>query len=81
MATSARQGEPIQRFAFTPQDSLLFGPESSGLPEQIQCSADAHACIPIKSCVRSLNLSTAVGIVLYAALTGLGMLDGLNKGA
>ncbi|WP_298069366.1 tRNA (cytidine(34)-2'-O)-methyltransferase [uncultured Mailhella sp.] len=75
VSTSARAGEPVQRFAFSPRDSLLFGPESCGLPADVQAFAERHVRIPVRDCIRSLNLSTSVGIVLYAALTDIGALD------
>ena len=78
VGTSARHGDPVQRFAFTPIDSLLFGPESVGLPAEIRTVAGAYVRIPIKDCVRSLNLSTSVGIMLYAALVSLGWIDALD---
>ena len=54
---------------FGPDDVLLFGPESRGLPEHL-LAADAERClrIPMLPVARSLNLSTAVGISLYEAL-------------
>lgn len=75
VSTSARRGEPVQHFAFTACDSLLFGPESCGLPLEVQEMAGAHVRIPIKNCIRSLNLSTSVGIVLYMALAATGGLE------
>lgn len=46
---------------------LVFGPESRGLPESL-LHANASQChrIPMQG-TRSLNLATAVGIVLYEA--------------
>ena len=73
VSTSARRGESVQRFSFTSEDSLLFGPESCGLPPEVQNRADAHVRIPVKDCIRSLNLSTSAGIILYAALAFLGI--------
>ena len=70
-ARRTRRITPLQRAAFTPDDSLLFGPETRGLPAPVldQCGLLAH--IPIRAGMRSLNLSTAAGIVLYAALAWL----------
>ena len=75
VATSARRGVGVHRFAFSDNDSLLFGPESSGLPSDVQAAAQEHVRIPIRNCIRSLNLSTSAGIVLYMALASLGGLD------
>ena len=78
VGTSARKGTSLHHFAFMAMDSLLFGPESAGLPEPVLTLAPYRVRIPVRSCVRSLNLSTAAGIVLYAALGCLGCLDALD---
>lgn len=54
-------------------DALVFGPETRGLPDDLlRTHADRVAAIPIRiEHVRSLNLSTAVGIVVYEALRQL----------
>jgi tRNA (cytidine/uridine-2'-O-)-methyltransferase len=54
---------------FAPGDVLLFGPESRGLPHDLLAS-DPSRClrIPMRAEARSLNLATAVGVVLYEAL-------------
>ena len=53
---------------FRPGDFLIFGRETKGLPEEL-LSSKASACItiPMKG-TRSLNLATAVGIVLFEAI-------------
>ncbi len=55
---------------FRDGDCLLFGNESSGLPAEIRTKyADRLIGIPMPTGkVRSLNLATAAGIVLYEAL-------------
>jgi tRNA (cytidine/uridine-2'-O-)-methyltransferase len=54
---------------FAPGDVLLFGPESRGLPADLLAADPAHCLrIPMRADARSLNLATAVGIVLYEAL-------------
>ena len=54
---------------FAPGDVLVFGCESRGLPPALRAAhADATYGIPIASPhVRSLNLATAVAVVLYEA--------------
>ena len=54
-------------------DMLVFGKETQGLPQYVLDAQPEHALrIPIRpGAVRSLNLSTAVGIVAYAALARL----------
>jgi len=63
-------------WAFTPDDCLVFGRETRGLPEEL-LTANWDRCITIPILnpkVRSLNLATAVGIVLYEALRQTGVL-------
>jgi tRNA (cytidine/uridine-2'-O-)-methyltransferase len=67
--TSARAGTPLQRFAFRPDDALVLGPETRGLPDFLHDLHPDCVRIPMASGnVRSLNLSTAAGIVLFEAL-------------
>jgi tRNA (cytidine/uridine-2'-O-)-methyltransferase len=59
---------------FAHGDALVFGKETAGLPQAL---IDAHPeralRIPMRpGAVRSINLSTAAGIVTYAALARLG---------
>jgi tRNA (cytidine/uridine-2'-O-)-methyltransferase len=72
--TSARQGEIYTEFSFTEKDVLVFGPESRGLPEYILAQSPFRIRIPLWGKVRSLNLSTAAGIVLYEAYRQIGVL-------
>ena len=70
-AKRTRQITALQHAVFTQDDSLLLGPETRGLPTHVlkQCGLRLH--IPIRKNARSLNMSTAAGIVLYAALSYL----------
>lgn len=70
---SARARVPYTQARFRPGDCLLFGSESRGLPDSVlERHADDSFVIPMPSGkVRSLNLATAVGIVLYEALRQL----------
>ncbi len=66
---SARATRPYTAIAFAPNDVLVFGCETRGLPPAIKAelAADLYA-IPIDTPhVRSLNLANAVAIVLYEA--------------
>lgn len=54
---------------YGPDDVLVFGRESSGLPSHILANhEDAWRIIPMRDGVRSLNLSNAVAIAVYEAL-------------
>jgi tRNA (cytidine/uridine-2'-O-)-methyltransferase len=66
---SARATRPYTTIAFAADDVLVFGAETRGLPAAIkeELAADLYA-IPITSPhVRSLNLATAVAIILFEA--------------
>ena len=51
-------------FAFKISDTLLFGRESAGVPNEVHKIADEKLKIPMSKNKRSLNLATSVGIVL-----------------
>jgi tRNA (cytidine/uridine-2'-O-)-methyltransferase len=55
-------------------DALVFGKETSGLPgDVLEAHAERTVTVPMRAgAVRSLNLSTAVAVVTYAALARLG---------
>jgi tRNA (cytidine/uridine-2'-O-)-methyltransferase len=53
---------------FKEDDFLVFGRETKGLPEKLlEANADSCLTIPMHG-TRSLNLATAVGIVLFEAV-------------
>ena len=54
---------------FGPDDYIMFGKESAGIPEEILVENE-ETCIriPMLEGYRSLNLSNSVAIVLYEAL-------------
>lgn len=55
--------------AYGPDDFIMFGKESAGIPEEILVDHE-ETCIriPMLDSIRSLNLSNSVAIVLYEAL-------------
>jgi len=71
---SARAGHLYTDIEYQRGDCLVFGPESKGFPEELlRENWDFAPKIPMRSSnVRSLNLSTAVGIAVYEALRQLG---------
>ena len=68
-ATRAYTDAPFAR-----GDALVFGKETAGLPQPlIDAHADRALRIPMREgAVRSINISTAAGVVTYAALARLG---------
>jgi len=65
---------PYTAAAFAPGDLLVFGRETGALPAEVLAAyPDRTLRIPMRpGAVRSINLSTAAGVVTYAALARLG---------
>jgi tRNA (cytidine/uridine-2'-O-)-methyltransferase len=69
-------GTDYHRFAYQPGDALVFGSESTGLPDSLLAGQPHLVRIPIWGCVRSLNIANAASILLYEALKTTGGLPG-----
>lgn len=72
---STRARKSYLEAVYRPGDFLVFGKETKGLPEElIRANPDTAVTIPMPGAqeVRSLNLSTSAGIVLYEALRQAG---------
>ena len=64
-------------FQFQPDDWLLFGSETTGLPLAVQSACAATVYIPMtQPGVRSLNLSVSVAVGLFEARRQVGYLSG-----
>lgn len=59
-------GEPLAPGVLPPRAVLAFGTERDGLTDALLSRADARVEIPMRAGVSSLNLATAVAVVLYA---------------
>jgi tRNA (cytidine/uridine-2'-O-)-methyltransferase len=55
-------------FAYRPDDILLFGRESAGVPPEVHTAADARLVIPIRDELRSLNVAVAVAMAAGEAM-------------
>nr|WP_028575456.1 tRNA (cytidine(34)-2'-O)-methyltransferase [Desulfonatronovibrio hydrogenovorans] len=73
--TSARKGISYPKHCYKPNDHLVFGPETWGLPDSIIDQGNTLIRIPIWGQVRSLNLANAVAIVLYEGYRQMGKLS------
>ena len=64
---------------FGPDDFIMFGKESAGIPEEILVDNEEYCIrIPMEEKIRSLNLSNSVAIVLYEALRQNGF-EGMSR--
>ncbi|MDH5361432.1 MAG: tRNA (uridine(34)/cytosine(34)/5-carboxymethylaminomethyluridine(34)-2'-O)-methyltransferase TrmL [Gammaproteobacteria bacterium] len=68
-ACSTRGQRNYAEAAFQPNDALLFGPETRGLPQSVldELGPEHVLRLPMKEQSRSLNLSNAVAIFAYEA--------------
>lgn len=60
------------RYRFRPDDTLLLGRETAGVPEAVHRAADARLRIPLRAGMRSLNQALAAAIALGEALRQTG---------
>jgi tRNA (cytidine/uridine-2'-O-)-methyltransferase len=65
---TTRGSQPYTTFDFRPDDTLLLGSESAGVPDPVHAEADARLCIPMVPETRSLNVALAAAMVLGEAL-------------
>lgn len=59
-------------FEFQPDDVLLFGKESAGVPPEVAEACHARVRLPMRPNVRSMNLATSAAIALAEALRQTG---------
>jgi tRNA (cytidine/uridine-2'-O-)-methyltransferase len=64
-------------FAFGPDDTLMVGRESAGVPDDVHAAADARVVIPMRPELRSLNVAVSAAMVLSEALRQTGGFDRL----
>jgi len=65
---STHASQPITNFVFEPDDILLFGRESAGVPDYVRDAANERVRIPVRAGARSLNLAQAASMVVGEAL-------------
>jgi tRNA (cytidine/uridine-2'-O-)-methyltransferase len=75
LTTAADQ--PYTAFAFRPDDVLILGRESAGVPEAVHADVNARLGIPMAAGARSLNVVVAAAMVAGEALR---QTDGFKAG-
>jgi len=66
MTTKAEKN--YNKFKFKPNDTILFGRESEGVPKAVHDNSYERLKIPLKKNARSLNVGMAAAITLTEAL-------------
>ena len=69
---SSKAVPALYDFQFEPDDTLLMGQESAGVPDFVRARCDHQVRIPLKAGLRSLNVSVAAGIAMSEALRQTG---------
>jgi tRNA (cytidine/uridine-2'-O-)-methyltransferase len=59
---------------FAPDDTVLLGSESAGVPDHVAAACALRVRIPLRTAMRSLNLSVACGITIAEGLRQTGEL-------
>jgi tRNA (cytidine/uridine-2'-O-)-methyltransferase len=69
---TTRGAESYVDCAFRPDDVLLVGRESAGVPDDVLAAADVSIRIPLQFGLRSLNVAVAAAMVIGEALRQTG---------
>lgn len=62
---------PYPDFSFRPDDIILMGRESAGVPDEVHGAADARLLIPMRAGLRSLNVAVSAAMMMGEALRQL----------
>ena len=62
---------PYPAFTFEPDDIILMGRESAGVPDEVHAAADARLLIPMHAGLRSLNVAVSAAMMMGEALRQL----------
>lgn len=65
---STKAATPYTSFSYRPDDILLVGRESAGVPDHVHDRADGRVIIPMAEGMRSLNVALSAAMVLGEAL-------------
>ena len=65
---TTKSNKNYYNFKFKPRDTLLFGRESAGVPNNVHKNSYQRLKIPLKKNVRSLNVSMVAAITLSEAI-------------
>lgn len=69
---TTRGAVPYTQVTYRPDDVLLLGRESAGVPDAVHGAADLRVLIPMQAGTRSLNVAIAAAMVLGEVLRQVG---------
>jgi tRNA (cytidine/uridine-2'-O-)-methyltransferase len=72
---TTKAATPYLAHQFRADEVLLFGRESSGVPEEVHAAADARLRIPMRAGMRSLNVAIAAAMAAGEAMRQIGFSD------
>ena len=75
---TTRGATPFHEFSFRTGDTLLFGNESRGAPDEVHAAAQGRLVIPLRPETRSMNLATTAAMALGEALRQTGGFPRVN---
>ncbi len=73
---STRAATPYTGFAFRPDDILLFGRETAGVPDLVHDTAEGRVIIPMVAGQRSINVAMSAAMIAGEALRQTGFARG-----
>lgn len=76
---TTQSSTPYSEFTFRPDDILMVGSESSGVPAEVHSYSDVRVTVPMRPEVRSLNIAVALSMVLGEALRQTDTLPDTSK--
>jgi tRNA (cytidine/uridine-2'-O-)-methyltransferase len=65
---TSKAADPYTGFTFAPEDVILLGRESAGVPDAVHDAVDARLRIPMRPGLRSINVAQAAAMVVGEAL-------------
>lgn len=82
LAFTTRASNCYSKVAYGPDDALLFGPETRGLPADVleAIPEQQRLCLPMRPGNRSLNLSNAIAVAVFEAWRQMGFEGAGNAG-
>lgn len=76
---TTKANQPYTDFKFAPNDIILMGRESAGVPEEVHQTVDARLIIPMNQNARSINVAVSAVMVIGECLRQTDSFPPLNK--